>query len=152
MLIATLLTLFACDRASDMQRTARTAQADADARISDASAKADETARAAQATADAKIATAEADFKALREGYRHTTALGLARVDAEITALEAKAAAAKGPEKLDREGRLRTIRERRAAFLRDYDTLETSSGASWDAAKARLDQAWKSLETSVSEA
>lgn len=152
MFLATLLALSACDNASDLARTAQTAQKDADTRIAAASADAEQKARAAQAKADVTIADANADFLTLREAYRHDTITALVELDKKIADLEAKALVANGPEKADRQAKLRAIASRREAFMAEYDKLEAASGTTWDATKLRLDAEWATLEASVNQA
>ena len=139
----------ACDNAADMQREAATAQTEANAKIAAAAAAADQKSRDAQAVANQAVAAASSDFQALREAYRHTTTTALADLDAKIAALDAKALRANGADKVTRQTKLASIRTNRAAFVADYDTLDSATMSTWDAEKARLDARWATLKDSV---
>lgn len=152
MFLAFLLHFAACDKAEELEQKAQTAQDVADAKSASAGDRADQAAREAQATADAVIADATADFSAMREAYRHKTTLALAELDRRVTVLEAKAAAAAGSEKTQRETSLKRIRSQRTAFSHDYHALGTATGASWDASVVRLDAQLAALEASINAA
>jgi hypothetical protein len=144
-----LLALASCDRASDLEDKANKAQQQADQRIAGMKANTREDIREVQAGADAKIASSEASFRTMREDYRHETTLKLVELDKKVADLDAKATTLSGTSRADLQARLKMIQASRGVFLEDYKSLDTVTGASWDATKARLDREWSDLSALV---
>ena len=128
----------ACDKAADDEKKANVAQAEADEKIALATKEADQ-----------KIAAARAGFMKLREDYRHTTTQNLVELDRDVDGLAAKAKQASGKARTDLDAHLAQIQAGRGAFVRDYEALDATSGAIWDASKARLDKEWLDLKALV---
>ncbi len=170
-LLSIALTAACGDDASEMQREANRAQAEADAKIAatakdaneevneaqadanekidEVNAEADQDIREAQAEADKEIADARADFRTLREDYRHATATKLVELDKKVANLEARALEANGEKKAELETKLKNVRAQREVFIKDYQSLDDVNASTWDATKARLDQEWAELERRV---
>jgi regulator of protease activity HflC (stomatin/prohibitin superfamily) len=151
-LIATVLSLTlsaACDNASNDNKKANSAQAEADDKTAAATKEADEKVQSAQAAADDKIASARADFMKLREDYRHTTTTNLVDLDHKVTDLETRASEANGKKKVGLDANLKQIHARRETFGEDYRALENASASTWDDTKLRLDKEWTDLKALV---
>jgi hypothetical protein len=142
----------ACDKASDEQHNANAAQAAANEKIAAAATEAAQKASAAQTEANQKVAEAQANFMKLREDYRHSTTTSLVGMDKKIGALDTKATTATGKDKSDLDTNLKQIHAARQSFDADYQTLETASATTWDAARARLDKEWTDLKALVDKA
>jgi hypothetical protein len=106
-------------------------------------------ANVAQTEADQKIAAAHASFLKLREDYRHTTTGNLVDLDRDVESLAAKAKQASGQPRADLDARLLQIQQSRSAFMRDYASLDTAAGATWDDTRLRLDKEWVALKALV---
>jgi regulator of protease activity HflC (stomatin/prohibitin superfamily) len=150
--IVSLLLATACDKASDDQHNANAAQAVANDKIAAAGAEATQKVSAAQAEANQKVAEAQANFMKLREDYRHSTTTSLVDMDKKIGDLDIKASTATGKGRSDLETNLKQIHAARQSFGADYQTLETASATTWDAARARLDKEWADLRALVDKA
>ena len=149
---ALVLTLAACDNASDDARKAQTAQAEANDKSGAAMKEADQKVKSAQAEADGKIAAARASFSTLRENYRHATLTNLLELDHKVDDLTAKAKQAAGKERTDRNAALKDIHTNREAFWKNYQALDSASESTWDGAKSRLDNEWTELKALVDRA
>jgi hypothetical protein len=148
----TLIALFsfvACDKpgATEQQKEDKASERAANAR-----SEAEQQAQSAQAVAAKDIAAARAEFEKNREDYRHSRRVDLADLDKKIVDLEADTRTATGKEKANLEVRLPAIRAKRDAFVRDMQALDNAMAATWDAAKANLDQEWDALKTAVDKA
>jgi hypothetical protein len=150
--VISLVLATACDKASDDQRNANAAQAAANDKIAAAATEATQKASAAQAEANQKVAEAHANFMKLREDYRHSTTTSLVDMDKKIDDLDTRATTATGKGKSDLETNLKQIHAARQSFGADYQTLETASATTWDAARARLDKEWTDLKALVDKA
>jgi hypothetical protein len=139
--VASFGSVAACDKAADDQKKVDVANDEANEKIA-----------VATRAADAKVAAANASFMKLREDYRHTTTTNLVDLDHDIAVLAAKAAQLPARAKQDMDARLVDIRAGRAAFMRDYGSLDTAIGAAWDVTRARLDAEWSDLKALVSKA
>ncbi len=148
----TLLLATGCDKAADDPQRATISQGEANDKIATAQREAQQKSVAAQAAADKTIAAANADFMKLREDYRHATTNRLVDLDQKVAVLEANAKVATSKAKLDLDANLEQIRARRGTFTADYAALESSSAATWDDAKARLDREWTDLKALVDKA
>lgn len=152
-LVGALLSIAAltagCDKASDEVAKANRAQSEANVEITEAAVEAAAKAKSAQASADKGIAEAQASFMKLREDYRHATTNNLADLDKKIAELGAKAKAASGREKTDREKALNVIRTTRERFMTEFAALETSLASTWDRDKANLDKVSDDLKALV---
>jgi hypothetical protein len=143
------LVIAGCENAADQQVKANDAQHEANTQVNTTNSDAASKNKSSQADADAKIADAQSSFMAMREDYRHSTAVNLASLDDSITGIEAKDKKATGKAKLDIDSSLVAIRTNRARFLSDFGDLETASAVTWDAAKSRLDVEFGDLKTLV---
>ncbi len=142
-----------CDnKAADEQQKANAAQAEANKKIAEANNEAVTKTTGAQVEADKKIAAAEGDFGKRREDYRHEVKKDLVELDKKIDMLEAKAKTATGKAKTDLDANLTQIRASRAAFGRDFGTIETTTAIQWDGTKAKMDQQWTELKKLVDKA
>lgn len=140
----------ACDKsAAEAQDKANKAQSEANLTSAEAQREADKKTANAQATADKKVAEAQGDWAKTREDFRHSTQTKLDALDKKIAILEADAKKATGKEKADLDTRLVNIRARRTAFGTDFKTLDTSTAATWDGTKARLEKSWDDLDNAV---
>lgn len=135
---ALLLAGAACDKASDDERRANVAAAEANEKIAAATREADE-----------KIAAANAGFAQLREEYRHDTTIKLVDVDRDVEALSSRTESATGQQRADLDARLSRVRALRAAFAADYGSLDGATGAAWDETKARLDKELRDLRALI---
>lgn len=144
------LAAVACDKsAADAQDKANKAQGEANLTSAEAQREADKKKMGAQAEADKKIAEAQGDWAKTREDFRHSTQTKLDALDKKIANLEADAKKATGKEKVDLDARLVNIRARRTAFGTEWKTLDTSTAATWDATKSRLEKSWNDLDNAV---
>jgi hypothetical protein len=151
--MALTLTLAAgCDKASDEQGRANSAQAEADRKIAAARTESTTKVTSAQLEADNKIAAAESDFGKRREDYRHTMKTDLVALDKKIDLLEAKAKTATGKTKTDLDASLPGIRASRTAFSADMTTLDSTTAMQWDSTKTRMDKDWSDLKAMVDKA
>jgi regulator of protease activity HflC (stomatin/prohibitin superfamily) len=148
----TITLAIACNNASDDQRKIGRAQAEANDRIGTADKEANQKIQNAQQDEDKKIADARADFMKLREDYRHTTTVNLVELDHHVDDLGAKAKASIGKTKTNLDAALMRIRIDRGVFENDYKALETTTPASWDDARSRLDTEWTRLKALVDHA
>jgi hypothetical protein len=103
----------------------------------------------AQTEADQKVADAHASFMKLREDYRHATTVNLVDLDRDVDSLAAKAKQSSGKTRADLDARLLEIQASRSAFMKDYASLDSVAGASWDDTKVRLDKEWTDLKALV---
>lgn len=142
----------ACNTARDQQEKVNQAQAEANQKIAEANQQADQKINEAQAEADKKTADAQATFTKLREDYRHDVNTKLADLDKKIADLDAKARTEKAQRKAELDAKLTDIRASRAAFVRDYQGIDTVSALSWDDFKKRVDTSWNALESKVDHA
>jgi F0F1-type ATP synthase membrane subunit b/b' len=132
----------ACDKSgADAQETANKAQAQANTEITNA-----------QVTADKKIADVRVDFAKTSEDYRHTMQAKLDGLDKKLAELDARTRTATGTTASDLSAKSATVRAQRDAFASDFRNLGSSSAATWDATKARLDAEWTNLSTAVDKA
>jgi len=145
-LAASLMTLAACDQpgVTEQQKEQKAAQTNADQQDRAARESA-----SAQADMNKTVASAQADFEKTREDYRHGKQTDLDDLDAKIAKLEATETAATGKAKADLDARLPQIRAQRAAFGADFRAVQSTTAATWDDAKARLDKEWDSLKAAV---
>jgi hypothetical protein len=71
-------------------------------------------------------------------------------LDKKIADLEAKARTSPASKvRTDARVDLAAIRAKRQAFARDLDSLERTTAATWDEAKANLDKDWDTLNGAV---
>jgi hypothetical protein len=151
--MALTLTLAAgCDKASDEQQKANTAQAEANNKIAAARTESTTKVTSAQLEADNKIAAAESDFGKRREEYRHTLKTDLIALDKKIELLEAKAKTATGKAKTELDANLTAIRASRSAFSADMTTIDSTTAMQWDNTKTRVDKDWNDLKAMVDRA
>ena len=141
-----------CNKASDEQRKADEARAEADSKVIDANREATDKINAAQADADKKIAEAQASFLKLREDYRHKVTEDLVSVDKDIAGLEAKSKTSTGKTKAEIDTSLPNIRTLRESVSTEYRSLELASALTWDDAKGRVDKAVDELKKAVDKA
>jgi hypothetical protein len=148
-LTAALLTSVACDKpgVEEQQKEQKAAQDNADQQNRAARESA-----SAQADMSQKVASAQADFDKTRENYRHDRQSDIDDIDAKIAKLEANERTATGKTKADLDAKLPSIRAQRASFGADFRSIQTSTAATWDDSKARLDKEWDSLTSAVSDA
>jgi len=128
----------ACDQAADDEKKVNVANAEANDKIAQANKDADQ-----------KIAAAQASFMKLREDYRHATTTNLVDLDRDVDNLAAKSKQASGQPRADMDARLQQIRASRTMFMKDYDSLEGATGATWDSTRVRLDKEWLDLKALV---
>ena len=151
--LALTLTLVAgCDKGSDEQQKANSAQAEADKKIAEANKKASTETTSAQLEADKKIAAAEGEFGKRREDYRHKIQTDLIDLDKKIADLDVKAKKATGKAKMDLDARLTSIRASRQSFATDMTTIDTATAVQWDGVKAKADKDWSDLKALVDKA
>jgi hypothetical protein len=142
----------ACDNASTDAEKANRAQTEVNAKSAAAFKEADEKVAKARAEADETIAAARADFMKTREDYRHTTTTNLVDLDQKVADLAAQATQVSGKKRADLDATLKQIHASRAAFGKDYESLENASASTWDNAKSRLDKEWTELKALVDKA
>ena len=106
----------------------------------------------AQVDMNQKVTSAQLDFERAREDYRHSRQTDLDEIDAKIAKIEAKDTTATGKAKTDLDAKLPSVRAQRAAFGSDLRSLQMTTGAMWDDAKARVDKEWESLKAAVADA
>lgn len=148
----TLTVVTGCDKASDDQAKANSAQTEADNKIAAAKKEAADKSNNAQAEADKKIAAAEGDFGKRREDYRHKIQTDLIDLDKKIDGLDAKSKTATGKTKTDLDANLAAIHSRRTAFGTEMKAVDTSTALQWDDMKARVDKEWTDLKALVDKA
>jgi hypothetical protein len=141
-----------CNKASDEQKKADEARAEADNKVIDANREATEKINAAQAEADKKVADAQASFLKLREDFRHQVTDSLVKVDKDVADLEAKTKTATGKVKAELESKLPNIRSLRENVTAEYRSLELASALTWDDAKKRVDKAVDDLKQAIDRA
>lgn len=144
-----LMMSLGCNNAADEQAKADKAQIEANEKIAQANREAQMKGAVAQAEADKKVAEAQVDFMKLREDYRHKINSSLTDLDAKVAELELKSKKEVAKGKVAMDARLADIRKQRAVVDADYKSLETTTAASWDAAKAKLDKEWEDLKSLV---
>jgi vacuolar-type H+-ATPase subunit E/Vma4 len=147
--IVALMSTPACDKASADQQQADKAQETANDKINAARRDADQKVNQAQAEADKKIADAQANFTKLSEDYRHSMATSLTDLDHKIADLEAKEKTVTGKAKADLDASLKQIHASRDALATDFQALQSTAAANWDAAKARVDKELSDLQALV---
>lgn len=136
------LLAFACDKSgTEAQREADKAQAEANTKTT-----------GAQVEADKKIADVQKDFSKTREDYRHDVQTKLDDLDKKISDLDAKAKKETGNTKAKLDANLPSLHTQRAAFGKDFASLQTDTAATWDASKARIDKEWTALKDAVDKA
>jgi hypothetical protein len=148
LVVALSASAFACDKpgATEEQKEMK-----ANDNAATAKNEAQQKEMGAQAQADKDIANAQGDFAKARESYRHDRWNDLADLDKKVADLQAKDQSATGKTKADLDAVLPTIRAKRAAFVQDMQSLDSATGASWDAAKTNLDKEWDSLKSTVND-
>ncbi len=152
-IIATTIVLTGgCNTAREQQEKADRAQAEAAQKTAEANREAAEKSNAAQAEADKKTAEAQLTFTKLREDYRHDVNTKLADLDKKIADLDAKAKTLTAPKRTEMDAKLSDIHRSRAAFVSEYQTIETASATTWDDLRKRLDKAWDELAAKVDRA
>jgi vacuolar-type H+-ATPase subunit H len=114
--------------------------------------QAEQQAQNAQAEADEKIAAARADFAKAREDYLHNKRLDLVALDTKIMNLESKAQASTGKAKATLDAEIAKILTERDVFVHHMSGLETEVAATWDTAKANLENEWNALRSTVEHA
>lgn len=144
------LAVLACDKsATDAQNKADRAQAEANKDINQANSEATTKITNAQVEADKKIAEARGDFAKTREDFRHDVQTNIDDLDHKLEKLDAKAKKATGKTKADLDAQLPALHARRDAFVSDVKSIETSTAATWDATKARIEKEWSDLKASA---
>lgn len=154
-LIASIIALtssLGCENARQQQQKAEQAQVEADQKVAEAQREANDKSIEARADADKKTADAVQTFTKIREDYRHDVTTKLADLDRKIADLDVKAQALKQPKRGEMNAKLEDIRHTREAFVKEYQTIETASAATWDDTKKRLDKSWSELEAKVEHA
>jgi vacuolar-type H+-ATPase subunit H len=141
--------LLACDKpgATEQQREQR-----ANEQVTQAANEANQQTQSAQAAADKDIAAARTDFEKSREDYRHARTKDLSDVDEKIANLESKATTATGKTKARLDANPPPLRAQREAFVRDIQTLDRATAATWDETKANVDREWDALKAAVDKA
>jgi F0F1-type ATP synthase membrane subunit b/b' len=136
------LAAVACDKSgADAQREADKAQAQSTTQITNA-----------QVEADKKVAQAQHDFDMTREDYRHDMQAKLDDLDKKIADLDAKSKTDVGHAKAKLDANLPSIHAQRAAFGRDFASIQSDTAMTWDSSKARLDKEWDALKSAVDKA
>lgn len=165
-LIASIIALtssLGCENARQQQQKAEQAQVEADQKVAEAQREANDKSVEAQrvandksvearADADKKTADAVQTFTKIREDYRHDVTTKLADLDRKIADLDVKAQALKQPKRGEMNAKLEDIRHTREAFVKEYQTIETASAATWDDTKKRLDKSLSELEAKIEHA
>jgi hypothetical protein len=147
---AAVLTVSACEKSrTDVQQKAEHAQAEGQKDMREATSEAQTKITSAEMEANRKMTDAEHGFVASREDYRHTVQSNLDDLDKRLADLDIKARHATGKEKAKLDQMLPGLHAQRAAFGRDFATIENDTAATWDASKARLDKEWKDLKNAV---
>jgi len=154
--VATLalgLTAVACDKTAQQdQDKVNQAQQTASDKIAQAQAESTTKITSAQVTANQQIASATADFMKMRESYRHDVQTNLIDTDTKIQNLDDKERTLKAQAKIDMDKNLADISAKRSAFVSDIGVIDQSTATSWDAAKAKTDQAYTDLKSAVDKA
>jgi hypothetical protein len=130
------LPLAACDRVRDERRAEGVANMQA---------------RQTQTEPDPRVAVAWVDFEAECDAYRGSRESGMAALDGRISDLDERAKTATGPDKLDLDQKLRTIRSQRDAFVFDMRNVDSATPVTWEATRTELDREWSALERSVNQ-
>ncbi len=144
------LAVLACDKSgTEAQREADRARVEANKESNQAAAEATTRITGAQIEADRKIAEAEKAFASTRENYRHDVQTKIDDLDKKLVDLDAKAKKATGKKKAELDTSLPVIRQKRDAFVRDFQAIGSETAATWDGTKARLDKEWAELKASV---
>ncbi len=143
-----LLGAAACEKSGkETQEKVDNAQAQAQTEITNAQVQANDKTNAAQAKADKQIAEAQSDFDKTREDYRHTMQSNLDSIDTKIANLDAKALTATGTKKTELTSKVSSLRAQRATFAADVQAISTTTAATWDATKTRLDKEWSDVKS-----
>jgi hypothetical protein len=134
--------LFACDKpgATEQQGPDKAAQ------------QSNPNAGNAQGNADKEIAAARTDFEKARDDYRRERDTDLASLDRKISDLDGQARTAAGKVKADLDARMPSIHQERDALVRNMQSLDRTTGATWDSARSKLDKEWNDLKSSVDNA
>jgi hypothetical protein len=148
-LAAALLATVACDKpgVEEQQKEQKAAQDNAEQQDRAARESA-----SAQADMNQKVLAAQSDFEHARENYRHARQADLDDLDAKIAKIEAKEKTAVGKTKDSLDSILPTIRTERASFASELRGLQSSTAATWDNAKEKMDKEWDSLQSTVDNA
>ena len=143
----------ACDKTAQQdQDKVNQAQQTANDKIAQAQGEAQTKITSAQITANQDIASANADFMKMRESYRHDVQTNLIDMDTRIQKLDDKERTLTAQKKTDLDTSLSDINAKRQVFVTDIGALDQSTASTWDAAKAKTDQAWTDLKASVDKA
>ena len=89
---------------------------------------------------------APSDLEKIRDEYRHQKQADLAALDKSIADVESKEKAGSAKAKAEVDGMLTSLKAQRAVFAADLAEADTSTAATWDSAKARLDKEWDALK------
>ena len=106
----------------------------------------------AQGTADKEMAGARTEFEKARDDYRRERDTDLSSIDRKISDLDTQARTAAGKVKADLDARMPSIHQERDALVRNMQSIDRTTGATWDSAKAKLDKEWNDLRSSVDNA
>jgi hypothetical protein len=135
----------ACEKtAADEQSKVNSAQEQANREIGKANMQADE----AQRAANQKILSAQDEFLRMREEFRTKALSELVDVDGKIAKLDAKAQSATKA-KSDLQANLAAIRAQREAVVDDVRSIDSTTTATFDGAKARVEKELSDLRTVV---
>lgn len=147
------LAAVACDKTAQQdQDKVNQAQATANDKISAAQTEAQTKITSAQVAANQTIASANADFMKMRESYRHDVQTNLIDEDSKIQSLDDKERTLTATKKTAMDTSLTDIGAKRSVFVTDINALDQSTATTWDAAKAKTDQAWSDLKGAVDKA
>ena len=128
------------------------AHTEADSKINGAVREANNEIKSAQEVEGEKVAAAQAGFMKLREDYRHTMTMNLVGLDQRVSDLDGKSTQSQGVAKTTLDAILKQIHEDRSLLEADRKSLESTTAATWDDAKARLDKEWTHLSQLVDKA
>jgi hypothetical protein len=84
-----------------------------------------------------------------KEAYKENTRARLAEQDRQIRELEVKAREGNAQERADARDKLRELRRKRATLKNDIARLEMAGEDTWDAAKQKVNRAFKDLEQTI---
>jgi hypothetical protein len=147
------LAAVACDKTAQQdQDKVNQAQQTANDKIAQAQSEAQTKITSAQVAANQDIAAANADFMKMRESYRHDVQTNLIDEDSKIQKLDDRERTLTAQKRTDLDTSLADISLKRATFINDINALDQSTAATWDAAKAKTDQAWSDLKGAVDKA
>ena len=147
------LAAVACDKTAQQdQDKVNQAQQTANDKISAAQTEAQTKITSAQVAAHQDITSANADFMKLRESYRHDVQTNLIDEDSKIQKLDDNERTLTAKKKTDLDTNLADIGAKRSLFVTDINALDQSTATTWDAAKAKTDQAWTDLKSAVDKA